>query len=143
MTKDLEKRKAFDALNERMGRELPRTVIPKADNIIIGVVINLPDAKKYNEKDFIDHNGMIQPYNKDQSKKHPNEFAKLYPYGLGYGKVLAVGSEIHSDVKVGDCIILRGMPTDSFIYKGCFFHHIREVEIAAIIKDDTLELYNK
>ena len=55
---------------------------------------------------------------------------------MAYGKVLAVGSKIESDVAVGDKVLLRSNPNDTFIYDGSVFHFIREVDIAAIVKED-------
>ncbi len=129
------KAKVYEHLNLGLGRELPKGIVPRADAIIIGLVMNLPDAKEYKENGFVSHKNIYHNYN-NKYELSIMDFKDMFPFGMAYGKVLAVGSKIESDVAVGDKVLLRSNPNDTFIYDGSVFHFIREVDIAAIVKED-------
>lgn len=144
MTQKEIKEVVFKRLNDRMGRELPDSIIARADSIIIGVVFNMPYSREYTEKDYRGADGIIRRYDKSLEVS-PMDFSKIYPFGMSYGIVQSVGGDIKSSVKTGDKIILRSMPSEMFIYNGDMYHVIKEWDIAAIVSknDNSLEEANK
>ena len=114
-----------------MGRELPKGIVPRADAIIIGLVMNLPDAKEYKENGFVSHKNIYHNYN-NKYELSIMDFKDMFPFGMAYGKVLAVGSKIESDVAVGEVLLRSNLTTLSFMTVLSFISS--EVDIAAIVK---------
>ena len=140
MNKEIDfKKEAYESMNEGFGRSLPNDVVARAGTIVVGLVFNLPYAKEYKENHFITHKGISHSYNKEYNLTLKS-FAEIFHYGMAYGIVMAVGSNIDSPVVVGDKIMLRSLPQDTFIYGGKVFHFIREVDIALIVKANNKDL---
>lgn len=134
------KKKVFDRLNEKQGKTLPETIMARAESIIIALVYNMPDATQYNETTFISK-GILNKYAKSVNMEI-EAFAEMYPYGLTHGIILSIGEGIKSDMKTGDKVMLRSMPSEHLIYNGKIFHVIKEWDISAIVKNNDIDKYN-
>lgn len=144
-----EKEKDFRKLvyldqNKNYGEVLPKGITARAGTIIIALVLNIPNGKSYTSTGFTDNKGLFHNYNKSFNL-NLEQFANIFPFNMGYGKVLKVGKGIETEVKEGDKVVLRSLPDDSFVWHGKIFFFIREVDISCVVESDNTELenYNK
>jgi|LSQX01.2.fsa_nt_gb hypothetical protein len=144
-----EKEKDFRKLvyldqNKNYGEVLPKGITARAGTIIIALVLNIPNGKSYTSTGFTDNKGLFHNYNKSFNL-NLEQFANIFPFNMGYGKVLKVGKGIETEVKEGDKVVLRSLPDDSFVWDGKIFFFIREVDISCVVGSDNTELenYNK
>ena len=139
-----EKEKDFRKLvyldqNKNYGEVLPRGITARAGTIIISLVLNIPNGKSYTSTGFTDNKGLFHNYSKSFNL-NLEQFANIFPFNMGYGKVLKVGKGIETEVKEGDKVVLRSLPDDSFVWYGKIFFFIREVDISCVVGSDNTEL---
>lgn len=142
--KDIEdksmKVKVYNKLNSSLGRELPDSVKPRAEAIIIALVVNMPIGTDYKESTYRTNNGSIVRKYENELNLTVAQFAEIYHYGMSYGIVLSVGVGVKTELKRGDKILLRAMPDEVFVYGGKLFYVIKEWDIFAVVDSSNKEI---